>query len=204
MHSTICRGLCPIAQERAVLVTEADESVPGMSAVAAGGARLEAAGAKEPSEGGVADELQQGDPDRIGPSRLLPLRPVLAAALAVRGCRAVYAVTFGLDGDVLAAADGNGFTYLWDMAGGLAATFAHPGSRGVIGVAFDPDNELLAAADANGRAYLWDLISGDLARTFISRRSGGLNGVAFGLGGDLLAAPGGDGRVPLSRVVSGH
>jgi hypothetical protein len=64
----------------------------------------------------------------------------------------VYAVAFGLDGDALAAADGNGFTYLWDMAGGLAATFAHPGSRGAIGVAFDPDNELLAAADANGRA----------------------------------------------------
>ena len=142
---------------------------------------------------GVADELQQGDPDRTGPSRSLPLRPALAGTLAVPGCRAVYAVTFGLDGDVLAAADGNGFTYLWDMAGGLAATFAHPGSRGVIGVAFDPDNELLAAADANGRAYLWDLISGDLARTFVSRRSGGLNGVAFGLDGDLLAAAGGTG-----------
>src|SRR5580704_7560381 len=119
MHSTICRGLCPIAHERAVLVTESDGSVSGMSALAAADARIESAGAKGPSEVGVADELQPGDPDRIGPSRLLPLRPVLAAALAVPGCRAVYAVTFGLDGDVLAAADGNGFTYLWDMAGGL-------------------------------------------------------------------------------------
>ena len=72
---------------------------------------------------GVADEPQPADPDRIGPSRLL--RPALAAALAVPGCRAVYAVTFGLDGDALAAADGNGCTYLWDTADGLAATFAH-------------------------------------------------------------------------------
>src|SRR5260370_6236608 len=121
MHSTICRGLCPIAHERAVLVTESDESVPGMSALAAAGARIEAAGAKEPSEVGVADELQQGDPDRIGPSRLLPLRPVLAAALTVPACRPVYAVTFGLDGDVLAAADGNGFPYLWDVPVGRPA-----------------------------------------------------------------------------------
>jgi WD40 repeat protein len=166
-----------------------------MSALAAAGARMEAAGAKGPLEVSVADELQPRDPDPIGPSRPLPLRFALAATLAVPGCRAVYAVAFGLGGAALAAADGNGSTYLWDMAGGLAATFAHPGSRGVIGVAFAPDDELLAAADANGRAYLWDLISGELARTFVSRRSGGLNGVAFGLGGDLLAAASGDGRV---------
>ncbi|HJZ01586.1 MAG TPA: hypothetical protein VJ305_12750, partial [Streptosporangiaceae bacterium] len=70
----------------------------------------------------MGDVPRSADPDRIGPSGLLSLHPVLAAALAVPGCRAVYAVTFGLDGDVLAAADGNGFTYLWDMAGGLAAT----------------------------------------------------------------------------------
>ena len=91
---------------------------------------------------------------------MLPLRPALVKAFSVPGCRAVYAVTFGVDGNALAAADGNGRTYLWDMVGGgLAGTFAHSGSRGVMGVAFDPDGDLLAVADGNGRAYLWDLIS---------------------------------------------
>jgi len=60
----------------------------------------------------VTEGLRHGDPDRTGPSGLLPLRPALAAALAVPGCRAVYAVAFGLDGDALAAGDGNGRTYL--------------------------------------------------------------------------------------------
>ena len=112
-------------------------------------------------------------------------------------------MTFGLDGDALAAADGNGCIYLWDTDGALAASFAHPGSRGVIGVAFDPDGDLLAGADGNGRAYLWDLVSGELVRTFVPRRSRGLNDVAIGLGGDLLAAAG-DGHVYLWDVVSGR
>ena len=104
------------------------------------------------------DERQLGDPEAIAPYSVLPLRPALVKAFSVPGCRAVYAVTFGLDGNALAAADGNGRTYLWDLAGGgLAGTLAHPGSRGVLGVAFDPDGDLLAAADGNGRTYLWQL-----------------------------------------------
>ena len=83
----------------------------------------------------MSDEWQPGDPERIGPSRVLPVRPALGAVLAVPGRRAVYAVTFGLDGEALAAADGNGCTYLWDAEGGLAATFAPPGGRSVMGVA---------------------------------------------------------------------
>jgi WD40 repeat protein len=103
----------------------------------------------------VREERPPVDPERIAPSRPLPLRPVLIAALATTGCRAVYAVTFGVDGGALAAADRSGCAYLWDADGGLAATFAHPGSRGVLGVAFDPDGDLLAAADGNGCTFLW-------------------------------------------------
>ena len=40
----------------------------------------------------MTEELQPSDPDRIGPSRVLPLRPALVAGLSVPGCRAVYAV----------------------------------------------------------------------------------------------------------------
>lgn len=56
-------------------------------------------------------------------------------------------MTFGVDGNALAPADGNGRTYQWDMAdGGLAGTFAHniagtyviPGHHTVYGVTFGP------------------------------------------------------------------
>ena len=101
----------------------------------------------------MGQERPPGDPQQIAPSRLLPLRPLLVAALATTGCRAVYAVTFGLDGEALAAADRNGCTYLWDTAGGLAATFAHPSSQGVIGVAFDPTVTCWPPPTATGRAF---------------------------------------------------
>src|ERR1700733_16115486 len=132
MHSTICQGLCPIAHERAVLVTESNESVCADVRARRSRCQNGSRWREGPSEVGVTEELQPSDPDRIGPSRALPLRPALVAALSVPGCRAVYAVTFGLDGDALAAAAGDGFTYLWDMAGGGAPAAAHPRPRGGV------------------------------------------------------------------------
>jgi len=73
------------------------------------------------------------------------------AALANPRSRGVNGVAFSPDGGLLAA-DGNGCSYLWDVAGGeLVATLANPDSRGVNDVAFGPDGGLLAAADGNGR-----------------------------------------------------
>ena len=67
-------------------------------------------------------------------------------------------MTFGLDGEALAAADGNGQVYLRDVAsGGLTGALADPGNRGVNGVAFAPAGDLLAAADGNGWTYLWKM-----------------------------------------------
>ncbi len=133
-----------------------------------------------------------------------PRHPALVATLADLAGLAVFAVTFGPDGDVLAAADANGRVYLWDVgSGALAGTFENPGSQGAIGVDFRPDGELLAAADCNGRVYLWDLVAGKLARTFTRRRSQGMSDVAFGLGGDVLAAANDNGRIYLWDVASG-
>jgi hypothetical protein len=99
---------------------------------------------------------QPGDPDRSGPSRLLPFRPALAAALSAPGCRAVYAVTFGLDGNALAAADGNGRIYRWDMASGKLTRPCVPRrSGGLNDAAFGLGGDLLAAADGNGSTYVW-------------------------------------------------
>jgi WD40 repeat protein len=157
----------------------------------------------------VDEQRPPGDPERAGPSRLLPRRSAAPlATLAGPGCRAVYAVTFGLDGNALAAADGNGRVYVWNTASGaLAATFAPPRSRGVIGAAFDPDGEFLAAAGGNGRAhngwvYLRDMASRGLAGAFAGPGSRGVNGVAFGPAGDLLAAGDGNGSVYLWRMSS--
>ena len=137
--------------------------------------------------------------------RFLQARPALVATLAGPNARVVYAVEFSPDGDVLAAADGNGRVFLWDVVSGeLADSFADPDSQGVLGVAFDSDSELLAAADGNGRVFLWDVVSGELARTFGKRRSPGVNAVAFGLGGDVLAVASSNGRVFLWDVVSGE
>ena len=135
-----------------------------------------------------------------------PPRPAaLVATLAAPAGKAAYAVRFGRNGDVLAAANANGRVYLWDVASSqLSRTFADPGSNGVIGVDFCPDGELLAAADDNGRLYLWDLVDGHLTRTFVRRRSKSMNGVAFGLGGDVLAGANDDGRIYLWDVVSGR
>lgn len=127
------------------------------------------------------DERPPGDPQPIGPSRLLPLRPALVKAFSVPGCRAVYAVTFGVNGNALAAADGNGRAYLRDLVSGdLARTFGPRRGGGLNGVAFglggdllagygltfDPAGTILAAACGNGWVYLWDMATRRLVGAF--------------------------------------
>jgi serine/threonine protein kinase len=108
--------------------------------------------AREPAAESTASRPaggRQGDRQR-------QTRHALVATLADPASRVVYAVAFSPDGNVLAAADGNGRIYLWDVVSGeLADAFAAPGSQGVNGVAFSPDGELIAAADGSGCTYLW-------------------------------------------------
>ena len=92
------------------------------------------------------------------------ISPHLAATFTGPAGRALYAVAFAPEGDMMASADAGGLVHLWDVAsGGLAKTFADPGSRGAIGVDFCPNGELLAAADGNGQVHLWDVVEGALA-----------------------------------------
>jgi len=138
-------------------------------------------------------------------SRALSLRPVLTATLTQQGSQGVNGVAFSPDGGLLAAADGNGRTYLWDVANGrLAGTLADARSQDVYAVAFGPRGDLLAAADGNGRAYLWDVATGELAGALAGWRSKGVIGVAFSPDGGLLAAADSNGRTYLWDVANGR
>jgi WD40 repeat protein len=59
----------------------------------------------------------------------------------------VIDVAFGLGGDLLAAASGDGHIYLWDMVSAQAAgSFVVPGSPTVYAVSSGPVGQVLAAA----------------------------------------------------------
>ena len=70
------------------------------------------------------------------------------------GTNGISDVAFSSDGEVVAAADNNGSTYLWGVAtGDLIATLTAPGqnsneNNNVLWAAFSPDGTLVATADA--------------------------------------------------------
>ena len=96
------------------------------------------------------------------------------------GSRGVIGVAFDPDGELLAAADGNGRAYLWDLVSGeLARTFVPRHSGGLNDVAFCLGGDLLAAAGGSGRVYLWDVVSGKAAGTYIIPGGTTVYAVAF-------------------------
>ena len=70
------------------------------------------------------------------------------------------AVAFSSNGNLLAAAYGDGYVRLWNTVNGqaVAALLADTGPGGSVnGVAFSPDGQLLATADADGTVRTWQM-----------------------------------------------
>jgi len=119
--------------------------------------------------------------------------------LPVPGSRGVRSVAFSPDGKFLAAGDGNGHVYVWQVSTlGFAGSLADPGSKGVTSVAFNPGSSLLAAGDGNGHVYLW--AGGKVTAALAVPSAKGVRSVAFSLDGKFLAAGDADGHVYVWQV----
>jgi hypothetical protein len=70
----------------------------------------------------------------------------------------VTAIAYNPDGTQVAAADQNGYVYVWDS--GDQPVFAPLHDNGVRSVAFSKDGRYIATGDGNGDAYLWSAASG--------------------------------------------
>src|SRR5215475_329706 len=101
----------------------------------------------------------------------------------------VASVAFSPDSKIIAAADEDGFIYLWQTASGQRViTLRSPGDAAVDAIAFSPDGQLLAAGGSRGgRTYLWSTATGRRIATLPGHANGLARSAAFSPDGRTLA-----------------
>ena len=119
-------------------------------------------------------------------------------ALTDPGSTGVNAAAFSPSGRMLATADQNGSTYLWNVAAhSRLAALTDPSSDGVHSVAFSPNGKNLATADHNDSTYLWNVAGRDLTATLGGPGIGQVDAAAYSPHGKMLATADMDGSTYL-------
>ena len=120
------------------------------------------------------------------------------ASLSDPASTGVNAAAFSPDGGMLATADQNGNTYLWNVATHTRiGALTDPSSNGVHSVAFSSNGRNLATADHNDSTYLWSVASRDFTATLTGPGFEGMDAVAYSPHGRTLATANMDGSTYL-------
>jgi len=123
------------------------------------------------------------------------------------GTKGVVQAAFSSDGKMLAVADGNDTTYVWNVSGQApapVASFPDPARVDLAGVVFGPANTVFTA-DGDGNVYEWQIpapgsaAAGPVA-TFPGRCGDSLDALALSPGGRMLAAACYNGNVDVWNI----
>ena len=106
------------------------------------------------------------------------------------------AVTFSLDGTLVAAAGQDGTARVWEVTSGAPRAALRDDSGWLHVMAFSPDGTLLAGAARDGVVRLWSAATGSL-RAVLRGHSGAVNEIRFSPDGAVLASAGQDGTLRL-------
>jgi serine/threonine protein kinase len=110
----------------------------------------------------------------------------------------VNAAAFSPNGRLIATADQNGSTYLWNVAThSRIGAMTDPSSNGVHSVAFSPNGRILATADHNDSTYLWTVATRGIMATLSGPGFEGVDSAAYSPHGRTLATADMDGSTYL-------
>jgi eukaryotic-like serine/threonine-protein kinase len=135
-------------------------------------------------------------------SSLLAARPAPLAVLRP-GHRNIYCVQFSPDGELLAAACGDGHVQLWNVSDWSSRHTLAAHKADADCVAFSPDSKLLASGGEDGWLRLWNVDNGALIRSIDARQKDTLT-IAISSDGQTLASGGIDGMVRFWRLSDGY
>ncbi len=124
-------------------------------------------------------------------------RPAVRQPLATelgRHTDDISSVAFSVNGETVAAGDGNGNVILWSVAGNERSDFprAHTAGNSIVAVDFNPNGNTLASASSDGTIVLWDLVKKDRIGDPLKAHQVRIRDISFNADGTILASFGPD------------